>query len=143
MVCAPRPNAPRPAASITPPHPPQMSVAPCAPISAPTLCASSSTSTLAPSPPPITAIAGRRSIAGSHAQQRGKFRDVGDHEIGLGDILGQRRAAPVHPRHAHRGLLRAEHIFARRVADEQDGMRLYVEHRPDALIDERIWLAEG
>src|ERR1700719_570349 len=143
MVCAPRSDAPRADASITPPRPPQMSVAPCAPISRPTWCASSRTSTLAPSPSPITAIAGRRCIFGSHTKQRRELGNVGDHKIRRRDAVGQRYAALVHPHHTHRGTPWREHVLARRVANEQHCRRLDSKHREDTLIDERVGFAEA
>src|SRR4051795_9005414 len=76
-VVPPRERAPRHAASITPPRPPQTSTAPAAAISAPTCSAVSSSSGLA-RPGPTTAIHGP---SGGTLRSRAPARRLADDEV--------------------------------------------------------------
>ncbi len=69
-VMPPRDRAPRQAASITPPSPPQISVAPAAAIAAPASSASASSAADASAPVPTTAMQPTR--RGTRAPSRGR-----------------------------------------------------------------------
>src|SRR5581483_2978575 len=110
-------RAPSADASITPPLPPLIRIAPARAISRPTSYASLRTR-MGASPAPITAITMLRRI-GSTSQQLGQVAEIGDREFRRREPFGIGLLMLVDPDDRHARALGSHDVLVRRVPDEQ------------------------